>query len=111
MRFNKHVFICINDRKNSDRKSCGESRGMELVSEFKKIIKEKGLKEIIRAQRTGCLDACDFGPSVVVYPEGIFYGGVQLSDVEQIVNDHLINNKPVERLIINFNKVEKNRNQ
>jgi (2Fe-2S) ferredoxin len=106
MRFKKHVFICTNERKSSDRKSCGESTGMELVHEFKRIIKEKGLKATIRAQRTGCLDACDFGPSVVVYPEGIFYGGVLLTDVEQIVNDHLINNKPVERLIINFKKVE-----
>ncbi|HKR04501.1 MAG TPA: (2Fe-2S) ferredoxin domain-containing protein [Bacteroidia bacterium] len=109
MRFSKHVFICTNERKNSDRKSCGEATGMELVHEFKRLIKEKGLKETIRSQRAGCLDACEFGPSVAVYPEGIFYGGVQLSDVEQIVIDHLINNKPVERLIINFNKIEQPR--
>ncbi|MEP7168465.1 MAG: (2Fe-2S) ferredoxin domain-containing protein [Bacteroidota bacterium] len=107
MRFTKHVFICTNERKNSDRKSCGEATGMELVHEFKKLIKEKGFKGIIRSQRAGCLDACDFGPSVAVYPEGIFYGGVRLSDVEQIVNDHLINDKPVERLIINFKKIER----
>ena len=106
MRFTKHVFICINERKNSDRKSCGESRGMELVHEFKRLIKEKGLKTIIRAQRAGCLDACDYGPSVVVYPEGIYYGGVKLSDVNEIVESHLINNKPVERLFTNFSKAE-----
>lgn len=102
MRFEKHLFICINERKDSTRKSCGEANGMELVHAFKKIIKEKGLKTSIRAQRAGCLDACDFGPSMVVYPEGIFYGGVQLSDVDEIVNEHLLNNKPVQRLIINF---------
>jgi (2Fe-2S) ferredoxin len=106
MRFAKHVFICINERKNSDRKSCGESQGMALVHEFKRLLKEKGLKTIIRAQRAGCLDACDFGPSVVVYPEGIYYGGVQLRDVNEIVESHLINNKPVERLITNFNRDE-----
>ena len=106
MRFNKHVFVCTNERKNSDRKSCGEATGMELVHEFKRLVKEKGLKDTIRAQRAGCLDACDFGPSVAVYPEGVFYGGVILSDVEQIVNDHLINNKPVERLIIKFKNIE-----
>lgn len=107
MRFRKHVFICINERKNSDRQSCGEARGMELVHEFKKLVKEKGLKSDIRAQRAGCLDACDFGPSVIVYPEGVFYGNVTVNDVYEIVESHLINNKPVERLIINFKKVDK----
>lgn len=106
MRFRKHVFICINERKNSDRKSCGEAHGMELVHEFKKLVKEKGLKSEIRAQRAGCVDACDFGPSVVVYPEGIFYGNVTVKDVHEIVESHLINNQPVERLIINFKKVD-----
>lgn len=102
MRFRKHVFICINERKNSDRKSCGEEQGLELVHEFKRLIKEKGLKTEIRAQRTGCLDACETGPSVVVYPEGIYYGGVRLTDVKEIVESHLINDKPVERLMVRF---------
>lgn len=105
MRFRKHVFICINERKNSERKSCGEAKGMELVHEFKRLVKEKGLKTEIRAQRAGCLDACDFGPSVVVYPEGIYYGAVTVADINEIVESHLINGKPVDRLIINFNKV------
>lgn len=77
---------------------------MELVKAFKKSMKEKGLQGNMRAQRSGCLDACDFGPSIVVYPEGIFYGGVQPEDVEQIINEHLIENKPVQRLIIDFSK-------
>lgn len=77
---------------------------MELVKAFKKSMKEKGLQGRMRAQRSGCLDACDFGPSMVVYPEGVFYGGVQPGDVEQIVNEHLIENKPVQRLIIDFSK-------
>lgn len=75
---------------------------MELVKTFKKALKEKGLKGTIRAQRAGCLDACDFGPSVVVYPEGIYYGGVKPEDVNEIVEEHLISNRPVERLIIDF---------
>jgi (2Fe-2S) ferredoxin len=106
MKYKKHVFICTNQRTDSTRKSCGEECGMNLVKAFKKQIKEKNLKSEMRAQRTGCLDACDFGPSMVVYPEGIFYGGVQLSDVDEIVNEHLINNRPVQRLIIDFTKVQ-----
>lgn len=77
---------------------------MELVKAFKKSMKEKGLQGRMRAQRSGCLDACDFGPSMVVYPEGVFYGGVQPGDIEQIINEHLIENKPVQRLIIDFSK-------
>lgn len=104
MKFEKHVFICINERKNSERKSCGEANGMALVNEFKKLVKEKNLKSSIRAQRAGCLDACDFGPSVVVYPEGTYYGGVKVGDVAEIVESHLINNIPVTRLIVDFRK-------
>lgn len=102
MRFEKHVFICINERKNSERKSCGEVHGLELVSLFKKAVEARGLKSQIRAQRAGCLDACDFGPSVVVYPDGIFYGAVRVSDVDEIVESHLVNNIPVSRLVISF---------
>ena len=104
MRFNKHIFICTNQRAPGERKSCGEAHGLELVKQFKKMIKDKGLNITIRAQKTGCLDACEFGPSLVVYPEGVFYGSVGFSDVEEIVNEHLVNNRPVERLIIDFNK-------
>lgn len=77
---------------------------MELVKAFKKSMKEKGLQGRMRVQRSGCLDACDFGPSMVVYPEGVFYGGVQPEDVEQIIHEHLIENKPVQRLVIDFSK-------
>lgn len=104
MKFEKHIFICTNQRKDGERKSCGEACGMELVKAFKKSMKEKGLQGRMRAQRSGCLDACDFGPSMVVYPEGVFYGGVQPGDVEQIIKEHLIENKPVQRLIIDFSK-------
>ena len=104
MKFEKHIFICTNQRKEGERKSCGEVCGLELVAGFKKMLKEKGLKGTMRAQRAGCLDACDYGPSMVVYPEGIFYGGVKPENIEEIVNEHLINNRPVKRLIIDFNK-------
>ena len=105
MKFEKHVFICTNQRKEGERSSCGEACGMELVKAFKKSLKEKGLKGTIRAQRAGCLDACDYGPSLVIYPEGIYYGGVTLNDVPEIIEEHLINNRPVERLITDFSKI------
>ncbi len=79
---------------------CGEEHGSALTAEFKKIMKDKGLTADMRAQRTGCCELCESGPIVVVYPEGVFYGKVELSDVEEIIYEHLENNRPVERLRI-----------
>ncbi|TAH41089.1 MAG: (2Fe-2S) ferredoxin domain-containing protein [Bacteroidetes bacterium] len=104
MKFQKHVFICTNQRPADAKKSCGEACGLALVSAFKKSLKEKGLSDKIRAQKSGCLDVCEHGPSMVVYPEGVFYGSVQESDVEEIILEHLIENKPVKRLRIDFSE-------
>jgi (2Fe-2S) ferredoxin len=104
LKFNKHIFICTHERKPGEKPSCGEAHGLALVTTFKKLIKDKNLPIKIRAQRAGCLDICHFGPTVVIYPEGIFYVGVNLNDVEEIVNSHLENNIPVERLRLPSNK-------
>jgi (2Fe-2S) ferredoxin len=108
MKFTKHVFICTNEREDKTRKSCGEKHGLDLVQAFKKSIKDRGLAVSIRAQRAGCLDVCDLGPALVVYPEGIFYGNVGLGDVEEIVENHLAKNQPVERLVLKFQKKTEN---
>ena len=105
MLYKKHLFICTNQRPEGARASCGESHGLALVAAFKKLIKDKGLNAEIRAQRTGCMETCELGPAVVVYPEGIFYGNVQLSDVEEIVFEHLENNRIVSRLVMDFKKL------
>ena len=101
MKFKKHVFVCTNT-KEAPKKSCGETHGLALVDEFKKELKDRGLQVEIRAQKAGCLDTCALGPSVVVYPEGIYYGNVQLSDVKEIVEEHLVADRPVERLKLPF---------
>jgi (2Fe-2S) ferredoxin len=74
---------------------------------FKKRLKELGLNSTIRANSAGCLDACAFGPSIVVYPEQIWYGGVKPEDVEEIIQSHIIKNTVVERLLINDKKFTK----
>jgi (2Fe-2S) ferredoxin len=102
MKYKKHVFVCVNQRAEGERKCCGEQHGLALVAALKKNLKDKNMNSEVRAQRTGCLDVCELGPSLVVYPEGIFYGNVQLEDVEEIVNSHLLNNKPVERIELKF---------
>ena len=99
MKYEKHIFICTND-KPAPKKCCGSERGMELVELFKERLKEKGLTKTMRAQKAGCLDMCAFGPSLVVYPEGVFYGAVTPADVDEIIESHIVGNKPVERLVI-----------
>ena len=107
-RYEKHIFICENKRPKDDPKGCCfDKGGSEIKAKFKERIKQLGLKSTVRANTSGCLDACEFGASVVVYPEQIWYGGVKVDDVEEIIQDHIINNKPVERLFIkhpSFNK-------
>lgn len=98
--FDIHIFICTNQRTGSDKISCGEAHGLELVAEFKKQINDLNINLKIRAQRAGCLGICDFGPTVAIYPEGIFYVGVKTDDVKEIIESHIINKIPVERLLL-----------
>jgi (2Fe-2S) ferredoxin len=62
----------------------------------------RGLSKQIRANTAGCMDACEFGPTLVVYPDNVWYGGVKPSDVTEIIERHLIGGEPVERLRIKF---------
>jgi (2Fe-2S) ferredoxin len=103
MKYQKHLFICNNQRPDPAKKSCGHEHGNALVAAFKAGIKERGLNIQIRAQQTACLDACAWGPALVVYPEAIWYGGVQLEDVNEIIESHLVHNQPVDRLRLRFN--------
>lgn len=100
MVFDVHIFVCTNQRSGTERLSCGEMHGLDLVTEFKKQIKDLNINLNIRAQRAGCLGICDYGPTVAIYPRGIFYVNVKKQDVSEIIQSHIINNIPVERLLL-----------
>ncbi len=97
--YDVHVLVCNNECINSDVLSCGDAHGLALVSEFKKQLKQVNVSLKMRANKSGCLGICTFGPTIAIYPEGIFYVGVQLNDVSEIVQSHIINKMPVERLL------------
>jgi (2Fe-2S) ferredoxin len=101
MRYDKHIFICTN-QKAEGKACCGETRGMELVNKFKEVLRDKGLQGKVRAQRSGCLDACGNGPALVIYPEGTYYGQVTINDVERIVEQHIQNNQKLADLELTF---------
>ncbi|GIK21271.1 MAG: ferredoxin [Ignavibacteriota bacterium] len=101
-RFEKHIFVCENSRPAGHPRGCCAQKGsLEIRELFKSRLKELGLNSTVRANSCGCLDACEFGPSIVVYPEQIWYGGVKKEDVEEIIQSHIIKNTPVKKLIIN----------
>ncbi len=65
---------------------------------MKEEVKRRGLNGKIRINKAGCLDQCSKGVSIVVYPEGVWYGHVTQADVAEIIESHLAGNAPVERL-------------
>jgi (2Fe-2S) ferredoxin len=99
VRFRHHVFVCENQRPEDDPRGCCSAKGSAAIREaLKAEIARRGLKRIVRANAAGCLDACADGPSIVIYPEGVWYGRVRVEDVPEIVESHLVNGVPVERL-------------
>ena len=113
MRFRHHVFVCENRRPPGHPKgSCAEAGGPEVREALKAELRRRGLDGQVRANGAGCLDACEHGVTVVVYPEGVWYGHVTLADVDEIftrhvlqgeiVERHLVGGEPVERLVIRF---------
>jgi (2Fe-2S) ferredoxin len=97
----RHIFICTNRREPGNPKGCCAEKGAEEVREaFKRELHERGLKKKIRANAAGCLDQCARGVTCVVYPEQVWYGGVTVGDVKEIVEEHLVGGRPVERLIM-----------
>ena len=99
--FERHVFVCINERAaDHPRGSCKHKGGPEVRDAFKKEMTARGLKEQVRANNAGCLDQCEQGITVVVYPEQVWYGHVTVADVPEIVEKHLIGGEVVERLLL-----------
>ncbi len=98
--FSKHIFICNHRRDpESNRKSCGD-KGEELRIEFAQRLAQMGLKDEVRANKCGCLDACELGPVVVIYPQRFWYNNVAMSDIPEIIEKSIIRNKPIKRLMI-----------
>jgi (2Fe-2S) ferredoxin len=99
--FTHHIFICTNRRDPASGRRCCNADGSEaLRSAFKKEVERRGLKPLVRANASGCLDQCELGPTVVIYPQAIWYGGVQVSDVPRIVEETIVNGRVIEELRI-----------
>ena len=101
--YKRHIFFCINDRgADSERSSCNQCGSALLRDYAKKRMKEMGLtgEGKVRVNKSGCLDRCEEGPACVVYPEAVWYTYVDETDIDEIIDSHLVNGIPVERLKI-----------
>jgi (2Fe-2S) ferredoxin len=99
--FQRHVFVCVNERPPDHPKgSCKARGGVEVRDVLKKELSARGLSKLVRANNAGCLDQCERGVTIVIYPEQVWYGGVTVDDVTDIIEQHLIRGEIVERLLI-----------
>jgi NADP-reducing hydrogenase subunit HndC len=87
-----HVLVCGGT-------GCTSSGSEQIINALESEIEKQGLKEEVQVVRTGCLGLCALGPVMVIYPEGAFYSEVKLSDIPEIVSEHLVKGRLVKRLL------------
>ncbi len=97
----RHVVVCTNSRPpGHPRGSCGAVGSNEVLGSFQKEFEIKNLFGRFLLTGSTCLGPCSFGPIVVIYPEGVWYSKVSVDDIPEIVEKHIMNGQPVERLIM-----------
>jgi (2Fe-2S) ferredoxin len=101
-KFERHIFVCGNQRPaGHPRGSCDPTGSGELRKAFKQKLAEHQIAGTrVRANQSGCLEQCEHGPTVVVYPEAVWYGRVKLEDVDRIIELHLIGGQSVADLVL-----------
>jgi (2Fe-2S) ferredoxin len=97
----RHVFVCTNERAPDNPKGCCKAKGgVDVRDRLKAELSTRGLSKVIRANNAGCLDQCEHGVTVVVYPEQVWYGHVTPDDIPEIIDKHLIGGQVVDRLLL-----------
>lgn len=99
--YHYHVFFCTNKRDNG-RPCCQNHDALALRNYAKEKVKVLGLasQRQVRVNAAGCLNRCAQGPTIVIYPEGTWYTYANREDIDEIINEHLVNGRPVDRLRI-----------
>jgi (2Fe-2S) ferredoxin len=98
--FRQHVFCCTNTRPPGHPRGCCTEKGSEKLRNYMKVrAKELGL-DGVRINAAGCLDRCELGPTMVIYPEGVWYGYRSTADIDEILQTHLVAGGRVARLML-----------
>ena len=102
--YQSHVFVCTNQRPAGHERGCCASKGAERLRNYmKKRAKEMGLPDT-RVNGAGCLDRCEHGPCLVIYPEGVWYSPKTEADIDEILTVHMQQGGRVERLLVSNDK-------
>ncbi len=98
--YRRHVFCCINERACGHPRGCCKAKGSPALRDYMKAkCKALGLNDV-RVNVSGCLDRCELGPTMVIYPEGIWYGYKTREDLDEIIETHLVGGGRVQRLML-----------
>jgi (2Fe-2S) ferredoxin len=99
--YKHHVFFCVNQRKEGEG-CCANHNAERLRGYAKSKVKAMNLsgEGACRINNAGCLDRCELGPVMVVYPEGTWYTYLDEKDIDEIVDEHLVNGRVVDRLVV-----------
>ena len=99
--FGQHLFICMNKR-DDGRECCADKGAQAAQKHLKERVKELDLSRSgdVRINQAGCLGRCEEGPVIVIYPQGTWYTYVDKEDIDEIIDEHLVGGKIVERLVI-----------
>ena len=101
MKYQHHLFVCTNRRPEDNPKGCCASKGSEaLLAFFKEEVQKRGLKGTVRVNQAGCLDACAMGPSVVIYPEGVWYTVRTEEEALAVIDRHLIRQEVINEMLM-----------
>lgn len=99
--YTHHIFVCVNQRPPGHPKGDCATRGSrDVFTRFQEETEKRQLWETVAVTGSTCLGPCATGPNVVIYPEGIWYGKVSAADVEEIMEQHVVGGRPVERLLL-----------
>jgi (2Fe-2S) ferredoxin len=105
--YDTHVFCCINERPDDHPKGCCSARGaVPLQAYMKARAKKMDLKTRVRINRSGCLDRCELGPTMVIYPDGVWYTYRTREDIDEILDQHILRGGRVERLLVRPDQIE-----
>src|SRR6056297_2688991 len=97
--YRSHVLVCGGT-------GCTSSKSDKIQEKFEELLKDRKLENEVKVVRTGCFGLCEAGPIIIVYPEGSFYAEVNMDDVEEIIDEHLLKGRIVKRLLFKDSVVE-----
>ena len=87
--YQRMIFVCTNASHDGERPVCAEGCSEEVLKALKEEVKKRGLKGKVRALKTGCMDLCEKGPNVMVFPDGTLHSGVSPADVPFLIEKYL----------------------